>query len=112
MLLLSLLPECVEFFGNATDLGLQKISGRRKWKGIEDLGFRIARIIADTKLGVILPLPCEVGINLDAMADVANKDEGRSAVRWRQGTSIFFSLSLGVDHQDVPGAARTGLAAL
>jgi len=35
------------------------------------------------KLRVVLTLPGEVGVDLDAVPDIANEDEGRPAVAWR-----------------------------
>jgi hypothetical protein len=45
------------------------------------------------------------------MADIADEDEGRPAVRGRQGSGIFFRLPLGVEHQHVPRAIRAAPAA-
>jgi hypothetical protein len=64
------------------------------------------------KLRVVFSLASEVGIDLDAVADIADEDEGRPAMRRRQRAGIFLRLPLGIDHQDVPGAACSRLAAL
>lgn len=70
------------------------------------------KALAVGKLGVVLPLPGEIGIDLDAVADVADEDERRPTMRGRQGAGVFLRLPLGVEHQDVPGAARTPAAAI
>ena len=63
-----------------------------------------AKALPVGELRVVLPLAGEVGIDLDAVADVADEDEGRPAVRGRQRAGIVLGLPPGVQHQHVPGA--------
>ena len=70
-----------------------------------------AEALAVRKLGVVFSLPGEVGIDLDAMTDIADKDKRRPAVRGWQRAGVFFGLPLGVEHQHVPGAVCAALAA-
>jgi hypothetical protein len=71
-----------------------------------------AKALAVGKLRVVFSLPGEVGIDLDAMADVTDQDERRPAVRGRQRAGIFLGLPLGIKHQHVPGAACASAAAI
>jgi hypothetical protein len=71
-----------------------------------------AEILPIRKLRIVFSLPGEIRIDLDAVPDIANKNERRPAMRRRQRAGIFFRLPLGIDHQDVPGAAGAWLAAL
>lgn len=71
-----------------------------------------SKALAIGELRVIFALPGKVGIDLDTVTDVADDDERRPAVRWRQGAGVFFRLSLGVEHKHVPSAPGTGLAAI
>ena len=63
------------------------------------------------ELGVVLPLSAEVGVNLEAMADVADDQKWRPALRGRQRFRVILGLPAGAHHQDVPGARRRALAA-
>ena len=56
------------------------------------------------ELGVVLPLPGEVRIELEAVADIAEDDEGRPAMRGGQSAAILFGLALGVQHHHVEAA--------
>src|SRR5262245_24024858 len=49
-----------------------------------------AEALAVGELGVVLPLAGEVGIELQAMADIAGEDERRPAVRSWQAARIAF----------------------
>src|SRR5262245_39269510 len=66
-----------------------------------------AKALTVGKLCVIFTMASEVGIKLDAMAHIADQDERRPTMRRRQRAGILLRLPLGVEHQDVPGAART-----
>ncbi len=63
------------------------------------------------ELSVVLSLPGKIRIDLDAMADVADEDERRPAMRGGQGAGVFFRLAPGVEHQHVPGAICAASAA-
>ena len=70
-----------------------------------------AKALSVWELRVVLSLSGEISINLDAVADIANENEGRPAVRGRQRAGVLFRLTLGVEHEHIPGAARAGPAA-
>ncbi len=71
--------------------------------------------LAVGKLGVVLPLPGKVGIDLQHMADVADQDERWPPMIDRQRTGVAFGLAAGVAHQHIPasiggsGARAVGL---
>ena len=56
------------------------------------------------ELDVVLTLPGEVGVEFEAVADIADDQEGRPAMRRRQRLGIVLGLAPGVEHQHVPGA--------
>jgi hypothetical protein len=98
--------------------GLRRIE---RFRGEPDLAQPIANVadaevfeinakgLAVRELGVVLALSGKIRIDLDAVADVADQDEGRPAVRGRQRAGVFLRLPLGVEHQHVPGAVRAML---
>lgn len=51
------------------------------------------------ELGVLLPRPTEIGIDVDAVADIGDKQERRPAVVDRQRLSIAFGLPARFDHR-------------
>jgi len=53
----------------------------------------------------VLALPREVGVQVDAVADVHHEQEGRPAVGVGQGASVAEGLVLGSRHGPLPGAA-------
>jgi len=69
------------------------------------------------KLVVGFPVAAKIGVDLEAMADVADDDERRRFVVLRQEAHIILRLPARVEHQHVPGAlgaappARLRLAA-
>ena len=62
------------------------------------------------KLAIIFALAGEVGIDLDAMPDVANEYERWPAIACRQRLGVVFRLPPRVYHQHVPGAIGTAAA--
>jgi hypothetical protein len=67
--------------------------------------------VAVGKVGVVLALTREVGKHLDTVTDVADEQERRPAIRRGKCFGIFLGLPPGVEHQHVPGARRSALAA-
>ena len=68
-----------------------------------------AKALAVGKLGIVAALAGEIGIELEAMADIAHHDEGRPFVRRRQMAGIVLGLLAGIEHEHVPlpaGAPR------
>lgn len=62
------------------------------------------KVLPVGKLRIIFSLAGEIGIELEAMADVANDQEGWPAFRGRERLGVVLRLAPGVDHEDVPGA--------
>ena len=84
------------------------------------LNFRIAQIVhADAEalrigeLGVVLPLPRKIGVELDDVTDIDEDDEGRIAVFDRQVAGVVDGLRIGGAHDPIPAArAAPGVAEL
>jgi len=71
----------------------------------------VARPVGELRIG--LPAAGEVGIDLDAIADVGDEQERRPAMIDRQRLGIAFGLPLGLHHRLGPaGHAAPGGAAL
>ena len=60
--------------------------------------------LAVRELGVVAALAGEIGVEFEAVADIADDDEGRPLMIGRQVAGIVFRLLAGVVHQHVPGA--------
>jgi hypothetical protein len=54
------------------------------------------------ELGVLLPCAREIGIDIDAMANIGDQQEGRPAMIDGQRLGIAFGLSLGLEHRRRP----------
>ncbi len=70
-----------------------------------------AEAVAVRELRVVLALAGEVGIDLDAVADVADEHERRPAVDAGSALGVVLRLLPGVHHQLVPDAVGAALAA-
>jgi hypothetical protein len=55
-----------------------------------------AKAVAIWELRIIFALSRKIRENFDDMADIADEDEGRPAVFFRQGFGVAFRLGLGV----------------
>ena len=96
----------------SSDAGSSQILRRRSRTSVVAQVFKVdAKGLAVRELGVVLSLSGKIGVDLDAMADIADEDEGRPAMRRRQRAGVFFRLALGVEHQHVPGAIGAASAA-
>ena len=63
----------------------------------------VARLVGERD--VVLALPREVGVQVDAVADVHHEQEGRPAVGVGEGAGVAEGLVLGPRHGALPGAA-------
>jgi hypothetical protein len=63
-----------------------------------------AKTVPVGKLGVVLSLAGEVGINLEAMADIADNQEWRPAFGRGERLGVLLRLLARVQHENVPGA--------
>ena len=63
------------------------------------------------ELGVVFALPRKVGVDLDAMADIANEHEGRPAMALRKRAGVILRLAARGDHELVPRTVRAALPA-
>ena len=76
--------------------------------GLAQAGQRNGIAGAVGELGVILPLPGEIGIHLDDIADIDDQNEGRPAMLLGQGAGVILGLLLGLAHGLVPAARTAG----
>ena len=70
-----------------------------------------AKALPVGKLRVVFALARKVGIDLDAMADIADEHEGRPAVALRKRAGVFLRLAARRDHELVPRPVRAALPA-
>jgi hypothetical protein len=61
-----------------------------------------AKSLAVGILRVVFALAGEIGINLKAMADVADDQKRRPAFAGRQGLGVVLGLLAGIDHENIP----------
>ena len=92
--------------GSSESGSLQIVASRVRISGFAQVFEIDAERLAIRELIVGFPVAAEIGVDLEAMADIADDDEGGRLVPARKQPHIVFGLPPRVEHQHVPRPRR------